>query len=180
MLLSRGVAIFVLVIIEIIVLIAQIITAHYLHSLSQAQISMIGAAFFIVEVGGILFIILLSAFILGVTWLEYVTYSFCISEESFKVKHGILSTEETSLLYRQIQNVDVERPLIYRLFGLSRLVILTAGNEDPNAPEKSETEGILPALDSVEAKQIQDELLRRSNIQEVVAVPREERDATTI
>ena len=103
-----------------------------------------------------------------VSWLIYINYKFSLGEDSLKIKRGILNKEEIAIPYRQIQDVDIERDLSFQLFGLSRIVILTAGHDDDKPDGDDESEGILPALDKNLAEWLQSELLRRANVQKVV------------
>ena len=104
-------------------------------------------------------------------WLNYKNYVFSMAEDSFKIKRGILSKTENAIPYRQIQNVDIERSLLFQMLGLSRLIILTAGHEDekPSGVPKGddEAEGVIPAVDQKLAGWMQTELLKRANIQKV-------------
>lgn len=102
-----------------------------------------------------------------VTWLAYKNYKFFLGEDSLKIKRGILSKEEIAIPYRQIQDVDIERDLSYRMFGVSRLVILTAGQEEDRKSGENESEGILPAVDKDLAEWLQTQLLSRANVQKV-------------
>ena len=117
------------------------------------------AAFFIFFVFGFL-----------VAWLVYINYKFALTEDSLKVKRGVLDKEEVAIPYRQIQDVDIDRDLSFQMIGLSRIVILTAGHEDrvPADAEPGQSEGVLPALDKDLASWLQTELLQRANIQKVV------------
>lgn len=103
------------------------------------------------------------------SWLTYVNYKFLIGEDSLRISRGILAKEEIAIPYRQIQDVDIERSLYYRMMGLSKLVILTAGREDEKGGG-NESEGILPAMDRNLAEWMQQELLRRTEVQRVVEV----------
>ena len=58
------------------------------------------------------------------------------------------------------------RDLAFQALGLSRLVILTAGEEE-EAGSSGESEGILPALDKNLAEWLQAELMKRANIQKI-------------
>ncbi len=104
---------------------------------------------------------------LFITWLIYHGYKFSLGEDALKIKKGVLNKEETAIPYRQIQNVDLERDLSFQMLGLSRIVILTAG-EDEKKSGDDESEGILPALDKDLAEWLQAELLKRANVQKVV------------
>lgn len=116
-----------------------------------------GFGLFIVAVG----------FTFFVSWLLYITYKYMLDADSLKVKRGILSQEQVAIPYRQIQDVTIERSITYRLWGLSRLIILTAGREEEKG-DTGESEGILPALDKDVAEKLQEELLSRANVQKVV------------
>ncbi len=116
-------------------------------------------------------LLLLFAFL--VSWLIYINYKFALGDNSLKIKRGVFDQEEVAIPYRQIQDVDLERPLSFRMMNLSRIVILTAGHEDQpgsgdNPLERGESEGYLPALDKDLAEWLQAEILKRANIQKVI------------
>ncbi len=113
---------------------------------------------------GLFFVFLALAFVVG--WLIYINYQFQLDDDALKIKRGILTKEVIAIPYRQIQNVDVRRDVLYLVFGLSELVILTAGHEDKNDTQ-NEAEGILPAIDKNLAEKIQEDLLRRANVEKV-------------
>ena len=100
-------------------------------------------------------------------WFVYKNYMFFLDRDALKIKRGVFTREEIAIPYRQIQNVDIEQDISYRMIGVSRLVILTAGHEDEKTAT-DETEGVLPAIDSALAKYLQSQLLERANVQTVV------------
>lgn len=106
-----------------------------------------------------------------IAWLIYINFKFALGDNSLKIKRGILNKEEVAIPYRQIQDVDIDRDLSFQMMGLSRIVILTAGQEDrqdSNEPgSQGQSEGFLPALDKDLAEWLQAELLKRANIQKV-------------
>ena len=104
------------------------------------------------------------------SWLTYKNFVFCMAEDSFKIKKGIFNKTENAIPYRQIQNVDIERDLLFQMLGLSRLILLTAGHEDETIKGSDEAEGVIPAIDKKIAEWLQTELLKRSDIQKTVAV----------
>ncbi len=121
--------------------------------------------------GAVVFFILGATIAFGMALIDYFTFSFEITEHAIRIRRGIINTEEVSIPYRQIQNVDIDRPFFYQLFGASRLVILTAGHDDDIDDDYSdESEGAIPAISKAFAEELRDELLKRSNIQEVVEV----------
>jgi uncharacterized membrane protein YdbT with pleckstrin-like domain len=62
-----------------------------------------------------------------------------------------------------MQNVDVTRPLFYRILGLSRLVILSAGHEQ--VEEGDQTDTVFDPIDSEIAEEIRTLLGRRIGVQ---------------
>jgi uncharacterized membrane protein YdbT with pleckstrin-like domain len=76
---------------------------------------------------GLAAVVFLIAFLMA--WLTYSNFKFLLGEDSLKIKRGILSKEEIAIPYRQIQDVDIERDLSYRMFGVSRVFIFNAGQE---------------------------------------------------
>jgi len=115
-----------------------------------------------------LFSIIFFGFAFFVAWLRYINYQYCLGADSLKISRGILNKEEVAIPYRQIQDVNIRRDIAYRIFGLSQLIILTAGQEE-KSEGGGESEGMLPALDKTTAEKLQEELLRRADVQKVVA-----------
>ena len=111
-------------------------------------------------------------FIVGITlgYLTFIGFHYRITENGFAMRRGLISREELSLPFRQIQNIDLEQSFLYRIISACDLVILTAGHEDKEYAEKNQSEIVLTAIDFKVAKDLQHRLLERSNIQEVVAV----------
>ena len=116
---------------------------------------------------------ILSIFVIAISatyaWLTYRNYVFFMAEDSFKIKRGVFNKTENAIPYRQIQNVDIERDLMFQMLGLSRLIILTAGHEDVTS-KGNEAEGIIPAIEKNLAGRLQSELLRRANIEKTTQV----------
>lgn len=98
------------------------------------------------------------------SYLTYKNHLFCLATDAFKIKRGVFTQIETAFPYRQIQNVEIERKLIFRMLGLSKLVIITAGHDNPNTL-RNEAEGVLPMIEKEIADALQEELIRRSDIQ---------------
>jgi uncharacterized membrane protein YdbT with pleckstrin-like domain len=108
-----------------------------------------------------------------ISWLVYTNYKFALGDNSLKIKRGIFDQEEVAIPYRQIQDVDLDRPLGYRMMGVSHIVILTAGHEDQPSSgdpleERGQSEGVFPVLDKDLAEWLQAEILKRANVQKVV------------
>lgn len=95
--------------------------------------------------------------------LRYQFFVFTLEEFGLRLRKGVLRVEEISIPYRQMQNVDVTRPLVYRLFGISRLVVLSAGHEQ--AGEGDQTDTVFDPIDSEVAEEIRVLLGRRIGVQ---------------
>ena len=95
--------------------------------------------------------------------LQYNFSTFTLEEFGLRLKKGVLRIEEISIPYRQMQDVDVTRPIIYRLFGLSRLVVFSAGHEEPGEPDQTNT--IFDPMDYEIAEEIRVLLGRRIGVQ---------------
>lgn len=109
------------------------------------------------------FISLVGAFLVAI--FQYIAYEFMLDEHAFKIRSGIINIHVEAIPYRQMQNIDIERDLLYRILGISRLVILTAAADDTDTG--NESEAIIPAIDKNLGYKIQEELLKRANIERV-------------
>ncbi len=114
-----------------------------------------------------LFVIACVALGIGmlISWVRYTSITFSTGEYALIIKRGIIDKREISIPYRQIQDVDINRSLSQRMFGVSSLLILTAGEAQQAG---SESEGALSVIDTPLAEALKAELLRRTNVQEVV------------
>ncbi len=94
---------------------------------------------------------------------------FSLSSDAFKLRTGIFRKQEIAIPYRQIQNVTIERSLYQQLAGVSRLDIVTAGEDDASTAE-NEARAVLDGVDKDVALTLQEDLLRRADVQRVVQV----------
>lgn len=114
----------------------------------------------------VIFFIIIFALFMSYGW--YMSFKYKIEDNDLSFEKGVLGKQEISVPFHQIQNVDVEQSILFRVFGLADLAILTAGHEDPEHARKEETEIIMPALNLKEARRLQRYLLDRANVQRVV------------
>jgi uncharacterized membrane protein YdbT with pleckstrin-like domain len=114
--------------------------------------------------------LLVSVVTVFVAWLIYSRYGYILDTDAFKMKRGVFGKEVVAIPYRQIQDVDIERTLFYRMMGVSKLAILTAGHSDDSEDGKSDSEAEIPLLDKNLAASLQQELLTKANVQKVVEV----------
>ncbi len=86
-----------------------------------------------------------------------------------RIRRGIFNTNETSIPYRQIQDVDLVQSLINKIIGVTRIAILTAGHEDKSGDTDLDfSEATLPAIDYADALVIRESLLSKANVQKVI------------
>ncbi len=125
-----------------------------------------------IAVGSLAFLgISIIAFIIYIliARIAFKSRGFFIGADALKIRKGIFTRQEIAIPYRQIQNVDIERSLFQQLTGVSKLVIVTAGADDEET-QRVESKGILETVDRDIAEALQDELLRRADVQRVVTM----------
>jgi membrane protein YdbS with pleckstrin-like domain len=91
-------------------------------------------------------------------YMEYRYYTYMFTEEAFIMTYGVVMRSEVAALYHQIQNVNIERGVLDRMAGVSRIVIFMTGAERDAAHSKI----VLPAVGRKKAKLVQKELLVRA------------------
>ncbi|MCD6549838.1 PH domain-containing protein [Candidatus Micrarchaeota archaeon] len=74
-------------------------------------------------------------------WLElkYRSFTYTLTDESIIIREGVIAKKQVDIPYVSIENVDVKKPVIYRLLGLGVVSIDTAGGTGK--------EGVLPGVD---------------------------------
>ena len=115
-------------------------------------------------------ILLTVAFALVMAFGWYYSFKYKIGDNDISFEKGLVSRQEISIPFRQIQNADIEQSILFRIFGLADLVILTAGHEDPERATQNESEIVMPALNAEEARHLHEYLLDRANVQKVVTI----------
>lgn len=113
---------------------------------------------FLILITVVLFVI---TFIIG--WLDYSKYSFTFEEYDLRMKRGLIKKRETSIPYKQIQDINIERDPTFQLLGLSKIVMTTAGHED--AGEEGFSEVTIEAIDKELAEEMRDMLQEKIGVQ---------------
>ena len=113
----------------------------------------------------LLFLASVILFLMGVivALIQYQNYIFVLDEFSLKMRRGFLNHLEVSIPYRQIQDINLVRTLPHRMFGVSRLIMITAGHEEEK--EHDETDTIFDPIDADLAEEIRTFLERRIGVQ---------------
>ena len=117
---------------------------------------------------GVLLLLPLTLLIglIGTLW-QYFGYSYCLDDHALKVKTGIIDIHVDAIPYRQMQDINNRRYLLFRLLGLSRLIILSGGTQDAG-DVNDESKNIIPAIDKHVGDYLQEELIKRANVARTV------------
>lgn len=102
--------------------------------------------------------IALFVFVFFETYMEYRYYTYLFTEEAFIMTYGYMTRNEVATLYHHIQNVNIERSVLDRFIGVSKLIILMTGSD--RLTQRNQI--VLPALGRKKARFVQAELLRRA------------------
>lgn len=99
-----------------------------------------------------------------VTLFIYNNFMYEIDQDGLRIESGVIHKHQVSVPYEQIQNVNIERSLIDRLLGLSRVSIETAGSTSATQPTeggifRSKSEAYIPGLHIDQANKIHDLLM---------------------
>jgi len=111
-------------------------------------------------------ILILVGMIIGL--IQYRNRIFVLEEFNLKFRRGIISKTEISIPYRQIQDINLVRTAMHRIFGVSRLLMITAGREDSKTRNESDT--IFDPIDFDLANELQNFLEHKIGIQIVERV----------
>lgn len=92
--------------------------------------------------------------------LSYRFWRYQLEKNAIKIEKGIIWKKYISIPYERVQNVDIHRGVLARIFGLSDLQIQTAGYSGYGQWGRG-TEGRLPGLGIQMAEKLRDELIKK-------------------
>ncbi len=128
----------------------------------------LGLGFIIAIIFYILFIIIVGEIYAR---MSYNRYLYEITHDGVKLEHGIIWKKYTSVPYERVQNVDIKRGIIARMFGFSTVEIETAGQSGMGAHygfrfgrrghRQYKSEGHLPAIDIEGAEKIREFVMKK-------------------
>lgn len=142
------------------------IVENVAYNISQNMpLSIADLEIFLAKFDTFLFALAVLIFIVSavIGWLDYLFRTYRLEEFNLKICHGILNREELTIPYRQIQNVDIDRSLIYLIFGISRLTVINASHDD--LEQHGETDIVLDPIDKKIAEAIRLELSHKIGVQ---------------
>ncbi len=92
---------------------------------------------------------------------RYASLTYTLGDYAFKLEKGLISKNEISIPYKNIQAVDTDQSVMYRIFGLSTLIIVSAGNSQDSKIKTSEK---FDLIDDSVADYLKEELLKRASL----------------
>ncbi len=104
----------------------------------------------------------------------HIQHKFLLGEHSFHIRRGIFMVKEKVIPYRHIQNVDIDRPYHYRLFGLSKLDITTSRLDN----FEDEKTNLIPLIDKNLANKLSDFLIKQGVISHSGNIIKNEKEMT--
>jgi len=116
----------------------------------------------------IVFIFIVLLIIIGeiYTRMSYNRWLYEFAEDDLKIEKGIIWKKYSNIPYKRVQNVDITRGIIARIFGFSSVNVQTAGYSGPNFNSGwringMNSEGYIPAVDMQEAEKIREFLMKK-------------------
>ncbi len=122
---------------------------------------------------GIIVFIILLGIIEIYARMSYNRFFYEITKEGVKIEQGIIWKKYTSIPYERVQNVDIQRGIIARLFGFSTVQIETAGRSGYGSQggfylrlghrgnRQYKSEGYLPAIDTAQAEEMRTFIMKQ-------------------
>ena len=103
--------------------------------------------------GYLLFVIVFSEIY---AQMSYNRWFYEFTEEGLRLERGIIWKRYSNVPYERIQNVDVNRGVIARMFGFSSVMIQTAGFSGPAGAE-----GNIPAVEMNKAEELRSFVMKK-------------------
>ena len=92
--------------------------------------------------------------------LAYNRWFYEFTPDNLKIESGVIFKRYSNVPYERVQNVDIRRGIIARMFGFSAVNIQTAGYHYGGQGGFG-SEGHIPAVDMQEAENIRDFLMKK-------------------
>ncbi|GEM_PF-2113469 len=96
--------------------------------------------------------------------MAYTRWFYEFTTTNLKIEKGIIWKRYSNIPYERVQNVDILRGILARMFGFSAVNIQTAGYSSMGYSRggiASASEGYIPAVDMQEAEKIREFLMKK-------------------
>jgi putative membrane protein len=97
-------------------------------------------------VGVLTFAAMLAAVMAGINWLAWSRFRYGVGARDIVIEKGILNRTRRSIPFDRVQDVDIERRLLQRIFGLAKVRIETGG--------AGKDEGLIDSVTMAEADRL--------------------------
>jgi uncharacterized membrane protein YdbT with pleckstrin-like domain len=89
---------------------------------------------------------------------------FKIDEHAFHLREGLFMIKESTIPYKQISNVHIVRPYLFRFIGLARLDIMTVSDKDVLRRSAGTKTGdyLIPLIDTDLARELASHLMKHA------------------
>lgn len=94
--------------------------------------------------------------------VEYRRYSFRVDDHAFHLNRGLIRLQEITIPYKQISNVHIEQPYLWRLWGLAKLDITISNSRDALRLRKRR-EFLIPCIDKSLARTLSHFLVKQAS-----------------
>lgn len=115
----------------------------------------------------VIFILGAIGITISIGFLEYKNFTISIFDRNIKMTRGIFNRYEVGIPYKAIERVDIHRSLVAQLFGVSDIIVYVSHDENP---ETQDEKVYLSFIEKNLANQIQQEILRRSQVEHITDV----------
>jgi len=88
--------------------------------------------------------------------MSYNRWFYEFTDEELRLERGIIWKKYSNIPYQRIQNIEVHRGIIARMFGFSTLIIQTAGFSGPAGAE-----GNIPAIEIKHAEKMREFVMKK-------------------
>jgi len=123
--------------------------------------------FFISSIISILFIgivlVIVLTIVLGEIYsqMTYNRWFYEFTKHGLKLERGIIWKRYSNIPYDRIQNIDIHRGILARIFGFSTLDIQTAGYSGGYGRNRRRSEGHIPAVSIKDAEKIRESVMKK-------------------
>lgn len=88
--------------------------------------------------------------VLGAPGRQWRAWGYAVEPEELRVRHGVLTEVQTLVPFARVQHIDVAQGPLERAFGVSRLILHTAGTANSTV--------VLPGIGRARAESLRDEI----------------------
>ncbi|MEK6875276.1 MAG: PH domain-containing protein [Nanoarchaeota archaeon] len=127
---------------------------------TSANLSSIFIFIILLAIAGLLLVIIIGEIYAR---MSYNRWFYEFTNTNLKLERGIIWKRYSNIPYERVQNVDIQRGVIARIFGFSSINIQTAGYSMPARGLGGTTEGYIPAVSIEDAERIREFVIKKTH-----------------